>query len=241
MTLVADAYYACKTVALPLLASGSHLVSRVKRNAVAFHPPKPPPKRKRGRPRLYGKKVHLRALFEAKSTAWVSAKSPVYAEHNVTLRYFAIDLIWRPLRRQARFVLVDHPVRGQIVLLCTDLAMSPLDIIRLYGIRFKIELAFKQALRVIGAYAYHFWMAPMKPLSRRKGGNQYLHHESERYRDAVRGKLDAYHRHIQVGLVARGLLQYLAVACAKTVWASFGSWLRTIRPGIPPSESTPLL
>ena len=32
------------------------------------------------------------------------------------------------------------------------------------------------------------------------------------------------------------LLQYLAVVAPKLVWSSFGSWLRTIRPGIPPSE-----
>src|SRR5271170_3369034 len=36
--------------------------------------------------------------------------------------------------------------------------------------------------------------------------------------------------------LAQGLLQYLAVAAPKLVWDSFGSWLRTIRPGIPPSE-----
>ncbi len=30
--------------------------------------------------------------------------------------------------------------------------------------------------------------------------------------------------------------EYLAVAFPKLVWESFGSWLRTIRPGIPPSE-----
>jgi len=41
---------------------------------------------------------------------------------------------------------------------------------------------------------------------------------------------------IQAGVVCQGLLQYLAVAFPKPVWTSFGSWLRTIRPGIPPSE-----
>jgi hypothetical protein len=46
----------------------------------------------------------------------------------------------------------------------------------------------------------------------------------------------AYHAFIQAGVVAQGLLQYLAVAAPKLVWSSFGSWLRTIRPGIPPSE-----
>jgi hypothetical protein len=32
------------------------------------------------------------------------------------------------------------------------------------------------------------------------------------------------------------LLHYLAVAFPSLVWSSFGSWLRTIRPGVPPSE-----
>jgi hypothetical protein len=63
--LVADAYYACRTVALGLVASGSHLVSRLRKNAVAYHPaPQPPGKRKRGRPRLYGLKLRLSSLFD---------------------------------------------------------------------------------------------------------------------------------------------------------------------------------
>jgi hypothetical protein len=79
------------------------------------------------------------------------------------IRYRVADLISRPLRRQVRFVAVDHPTRGKILLLSTDLALDPIDVIRLYGIRFKIELSFKQALRVVGVYAYHFWMMTMKP------------------------------------------------------------------------------
>jgi hypothetical protein len=110
-----------------------------------------------------------------------------------------------------------------------------LDIIRIYGLRFKIEVSFKQALHVIGAYAYHFWMAAMTPL-RRVSGNQYLHHKSDAYRNAVRRKIAAYHRHIQLGLIAQGLLQILSATQPKLVWRSFGSWIRTIRPGLAPSE-----
>jgi hypothetical protein len=69
-----------------------------------------------------------------------------------------------------------------------------------------------------------------------RNGNQYLHRKSADYRSHVKRKLHAYHVFIQAGVIAQGLLQYLAVAFPKLVWDSFGSWLRTIRPGIPPSE-----
>jgi len=36
--------------------------------------------------------------------------------------------------------------------------------------------------------------------------------------------------------MAQGLLQILAIPYPSTVWRRFGSWLRTIRPGVAPSE-----
>ena len=75
----------------------------------------------------------------------------------------------------------------------------------------------------------------MVPL-RHRNGNQYLHRQSAGYRDQVKRKVAAYHVFIQAAVIVQGLLQYLAVVAPKLVWSSFGSWLRTIRPGIPPSE-----
>jgi hypothetical protein len=66
--------------------------------------------------------------------------------------------------------------------------------------------------------------------------NQYLHHKSGDYRNAVRRKIPAYHRHIQLGLIAQGLLQILSAMQPKLVWLSFGSWIRTVRQGLAPSE-----
>ena len=231
---VADAYYAAGKVIKGLLDRGNHLISRMKSNAVAYVPHIQSGPRKKGRPRIYAKKIALKSLFKDKQ-ALQHIPSPVYGEHNVTLQYRTCDLLWRPAARIVRFVAVIHPTRGCILLMCTDITLSAIQIIRLYGLRFKIEHSFKQAVRVIGTLAYHFWMMTMKPL-RRKNGNQYLHREPLDYRNAVKRKINAYHQFIQAGIVSQGLLQYLAAVFPKLVWASFGSWLRTIRPGIPPSE-----
>ncbi|MGH7644505.1 MAG: transposase [Gemmatimonadales bacterium] len=234
VVLVADAYYASGKVMLPLLAGGHHLVTRARKNAVAYDPAPRPPRRRRGRPRLYGRRVRLRELL-AEAAAFTVVPSPVYGETDVLIAYRCVDLLWRPVGRLVRFVLVRHPTHGTIMLMTTDVTMDPLDVIILYGYRFKIELGFRHALRVVGSYTYHFWMQAMTPL-RRVSGNQYMHRKSARYRQQVRRKLAAYHRHVQLGCVAQGLLQYLALTCGATVWQLFRSWLRTMHLDRPPSE-----
>ncbi len=229
-----DAYYACRDVIHGVDGDNGHCVSRVRINAVGYHPATSPKKRERGRPKVYGKKCKLVSIFDAPELM-TEAQSPVYGESAVLIRYRHMDLLWKPAGKTIRFVSVVHPARGRIILMTTDLALDPIDVVRLYGMRFKIEVSFKQALRTLGTYGYHFWMRAMKKISR-GDGNQYLHHESDKYRDAVRRKLDAYHRFIQTGLIAQGLLQYLSATFPKLVWKNFGSWICTIRPGVPPSE-----
>ena len=233
--LVADAYYASRKVINPLFAQGHQLVTRARVNAVAYYPAPIPKRRRRGRPRLYGDKVRLRDLARDNKAAFESAPSPVYGEQNVTLRYFVADLLWRPVGRIVRFVLVDHPVRGLIFLLATDTALKPLEIIQLYGYRFKIETGFRHAVQVLGAYAYHFWMMAMTPI-RRRSGNQYLHRKTAEYRRQVQRKIGAYHAFIQLACIAQGLLLYLATSYGSLVWTRFRSWLRTMNPNQPPSE-----
>jgi len=231
---VADAYYASQKIINGLLKQDNHLVTRVRSNAVAYAPYHRQGPKKRGRPRRYGKKITLRSLFSDEQTM-EQAPSPVYGDKKVILQYRVCDLLWRPVGRRVRFVVVVHPHRGRCLLMSTDTSLAGIDIIRLYGLRFKIEHGFKQAVRVVGTFSYHFWMKSMKPLKRRNG-NQYPHRESEAYRKAIKRKLNAYHLFIHAGVVSQGLLQYLSATCPRLVWASFGSWLRTIRPGIAPSE-----
>jgi DDE superfamily endonuclease len=232
--LVADAYYGSGRFINQLLAQNHQLVTRAKGNAVAYLPPPQPDSRRRGRPRVYGKKVRLKDLARELS-AFVSAPSPVYGENNVTIQYRCIDLLWRPAGHLVRFVIVHHPTRGTIFLLSTDLTLEPLEIILLYGYRFRIELGFRQAVHVLGAYAYHFWMSKMKPL-RRWDGDQYLHRKTDPYRAAIKRKMIAFHLHVQLGCIAQGLLQHLSLNHSDEVWRCCHTWLRTMKMEQPPSE-----
>ena len=231
---VADAYYAAGKIAKELRKQNNHLITRVKSNAVAYTPYVAQGPKKRGRPRLYGQKIALRTLLND-TQGMQQAQSPVYGEQKITLNYLVRDLLWRSTGQLVRFVVVVHPSRGSIFLMSTDTTLSALDIIRTYGLRFKIEHTFKQAVRLIGTFSYHFWLKDMKPRKHRDG-DQYLHRESKSYRDGVERKMKAYHLFIQAGAISQGLLQYLAAVAPDQVWSSFGSWLRTIRPGVAPSE-----
>lgn len=232
--MITDTYYAAANFIQPLLKVGQHLVAAVRSNAVAYEAAPPPTTPRRGRPRIYAKKIKLKTLFKDPD-AFISAPSPIYGEKNVMLQYRFIDLCWKPIGCLVRFVLVIHPNRGRKILLSTDLSLAALPIIELFGVRFKIEVSFKQAIYTVGTYAYHFWMRAMTPRPRRSG-NQHLHRKSPAYRDQVRRKIGAYHAHIQLGLIAQGILQTLALHCTAAVWKHFGSWFRTFRPGILPSE-----
>ena len=233
--LVVDAYYASRKVITPLLAKGHHLICRVRSNAVAYFPAPPKPAKSRGRKKTYGEKVRLSKLFKQKDQ-FVEADASLYGK-TATIRYRSLDLLWRPIGVMVRFVLVVYPNKAKSIFLCTDLSLTALEIITAYSWRFKIEVAFKQAVHTIGAYAYHFWMQMMIPISRGKSGDAYLHRKSKEYRQMVTRKMDAYHRFIQFGCIAQGMLQYLSIRFGQLVWDRFGSWMRTMNTSQAPSEA----
>ena len=235
LIVVADAYYAAEKFVRALLDNGHHLVTRLRITATAHSPAAPRKSKRRGRPQIYGKKIKLRKWFVQRREEFLKAPSPVYGEKGATLRLYSCDLFWRKLGRRVRFVWVDHPTRGQMILLCTDLSLEPMEILRLYGWRFKIEVSFKQAIHTVGAYAYHFWKAGMTPI-KRGSGKQHVHRKSETYRNNIRRKIGAYERHIQLGLIAQGLMQYLALSFRRVTWFNFNTYIRTSEPQKPPSE-----
>lgn len=234
IVLVADAYYACAPLIFSLLQAGHHLISRVRSTAVAYTPIESK-SGVRGRPRKYGDKVQLQSLFREKRSQFRAVRVNLYGEENAIVHYLSIELLWKPLKRLARFVLVEMEGRGKVILLSTDMTLSAQDIIESYGRRFQIEVTFRGMIHSIKAFCYRFWMKGMKSI-RRGGGTQHLHRAGRDYCASVGRKLAAYHLWIQLALIAQGLLQHLAVNCGASVWAAFTDFMRTIRKDVAPSE-----
>ena len=233
--LLADSYYAVRKMMKGLVVRGAHIITRCKSTAVGYLPAEQKKIKKRGRPKKYGDKLKLIDLF-ADLSKFTPITSPVYGEKNVTIMARTIDLLSRSFfGMTVRFVLVVHPTRGKIILLSSDLSLSPQEIIFLYGYRFKIEVAFKNAIYTMGTFLYRFWMKTMKKTRRREGAKD-IHIESEKYQAQYWKKIQAYHLFCQFGFIAQGCMQYLSCVHPKKVWFSFGSWIRTIRPNVLPSE-----
>jgi len=232
--LVADAYYACEKTIKHLLAQGNDLVSRVKSTAVAYAPSEDSRTGRRGRPKKYGEKIKLKDLF-AQRSKFSRGVINGYGNQTTTVDYYAIDLLWKPVGRLIRFVLVAYPDRGKCVLMSTDLTLDPLTVISLYAMRFRIEVSFKQAVHTLGSFSYHFWLKSMERI-KRGSGNQHPHRKSAQYRENILSKTEAYERFVAIGLVAQGLMQYLSTYFAAQVWTAFGGWLRTLPEHRHPSE-----
>jgi len=233
--LVADAYYATKKIIIPLLEEGHHLISRARSNCVAYSPieksqKSPSP----GRPKKYGEKIYLRNLVNSKQ-GYKTARSPFVGESQIEVSYLQKDLLWRPVGCIIRFVIVKHPKRGTIILMSTDVTMEPMAILMLYGHRFQIELGFRHAIYTLASYQYHFWMQEMTPI-KRNSGNQHMHCKDSNYRRLVKRKIEAFHRYVQLGCVAQGLLMFLAITKHKAVWKACIPWFRTMHVDRAPSE-----
>jgi hypothetical protein len=232
--LIADAYYASGKVALGIGKTGTKLITRCKGNAVAHEKPACSNAKKAGRPKKYGEKILLREIF-SRTHLFKEIPSPVYGDNNIMLRVYSQNLLWRAINAEVLYVWAIHPTRGRIVLMSTALDLTPSDIIKAYGLRFKIECGFKANKHIVKAYSYRFWFRDMKP-TKKCSKRQFIHRELESYRNKMSEKLRTYQLYVQVACIAQGILQALSVNHSAQVWRHFRSWMRTLRTDIAPSE-----
>ena len=234
--LVADAYYSSGRLLQGLLHHGHHMITRIKHNSVAYMKVLPSEKRGRGRPRLFGDKVHLRDLFAMRQD-FSSATIDMYGQPS-QVSYLSVDLICRSFGDLVRYVFVVLPDGRQSILMTTDLCCNPVDVIRLYSLRFKIEGFFRQTKQRMGTFFYHFWTQAVEKTTRScTKKTLYLHRMSKRRRSSVLATKKAYEVFVQAAMIAQGLMLLLAHYFPGEVWSEFKGWMRSIRADLSPSEA----
>jgi SRSO17 transposase len=144
--VLADGAYATRDFLRGVRELGHHVLTRLKCNADACWPAPPPRPRQRGRRRLYGKKVNLVAYHDAHRQ---QAQVRIGAQRYIAT-YSALDAVPRRFGQLSRIVIVDLPKHQRAVLLCTDLSLSPVDIIERYAMRFSLEIAYRELKQRFG-------------------------------------------------------------------------------------------
>jgi hypothetical protein len=153
LLLITDSWFGNNSLYAPLhkiLRDRIHLLSRYRCNASLYDLPILPKKKKRGRPKKYGKK-----LGSVEELAEKLKKKAI--KHNVFLYgkqrdAFAVDkvVISKNLKRIVRIVWVYYRDKW-VALFTTDLSLSISEIISYYSARWKIEAGFKELKQDLGS------------------------------------------------------------------------------------------
>ena len=236
--LVLDAYFAVGPVFQAAAGKREsdgplvHILTRAKKNVVAYLPAPVPKKRKQGRPGKYGKKLKLMKLFDstAKTYPFHTARIMVY-DRQERVRYLALNLLWKPTKTMLRFILIESS-RGRMVLISSDLELTPHAAVELYCRRVSIETLFDTLKNTLGAMAYHFWSQYLNPASRRPKKNAPKRRRTEDP-DKTRNTLAAIEKFVNVQLLVLGTLQLIAKAYPVQVKAKASCWLRTVSANTP--------
>jgi hypothetical protein len=232
--VILDAYFACKPVLKSFRQNALHLITRVRCSTVAYAPfSSVPTLTGRGRPRIWGSSIKLASLF-ALVADFPTAKVWLYGQQ-VTVSYQCFEFYWDSPHQLVKFVLTQLPNGRRLILLSTDLCLTGPEIIAAYGLRFKIEVTFRQLVHLLGSFAYRFWLKGLPTLPTFPS-NLILSDYPQAVQTQILNKVEAFERFVNLNVIALGLLQILALELPQGIWANFPRWFRTLPSHGYPSE-----
>src|SRR5205807_7940347 len=144
--LLLDAWFMRARLIEAALADGHTVIGRVRRDLALYAVPRPPRRRRRGRPRKYGARMtreRIEALPVHRSARILYGKLEVvrYRSCRVAARFLkgrVVRAVWVELERPDRR---DRPTEERL-LLCTDPDLPALEVIRSYAKRWAVEPLF---------------------------------------------------------------------------------------------------
>lgn len=204
------------------------VITRAKMNVVAYLPPPPVPKGKRGRRPKKGAKVQLAEYFENEEI--FSTDQAVLYGKKEEIRYYVIDLLWgATLYMPVRFVLTIRDGK-KAIFVSTDLSLTGIQIIESYCHRFKIEITFREFKQRVAGCLSRFWTKSLPKLNRYKKRGEpgrLTEVTSDADREKILDTLDATERYAQFACIALGMAQIIATVPRFASMVRRHRWLRT--------------
>jgi len=210
------------------------ILTRAKKNYVAYFPAALKPADRPGPQPRYGEKVHLMECFDHLQ-GFDTVECCVYGQREV-VRLMSVPLLWKPLGDWLLFIFTITS-RGPLVLMCSDLTLSPVTALELYCVRTRMEILFAVLKNLLGAFRFHFWTPRLPRHSRRPTSNRCLKTPAVEYQPTVAACWQAYELFVLCAMIAQGLLQLIALRFGAEVWQHHQFYLRT-RSRALPSEKT---
>mgnify|MGYP000054456605 CR=1 FL=1 len=213
-----------------------HMVTKAKRSVVAYTDPTA--KAGKGRPRKKGESIKLWDLFASCSAAFEQVEVKIYGK-TMTVGTMTRTLLWGPKLYQ-RLLFVWVVMDGKkTILVSTHLGLSAIQVIELYGWRFKIEVQFKELRHTIGGFAYRFWSKCMPKLNRFHPTKPDILEQIQdpQEKQTMTKTLKAIEGYVMLACIALGIVQIMTLNYGMQIKMSSFLFLRTQTSDIP-SELT---
>lgn len=200
-----------------------HLITRAKDNTVAYFVPQDGDKRFKQQDH-----VKLMELFDHPSS-FTTVELTLYGKPTI-IKYCCLNLLWKPIDDMIRFVLIQDG-ESRFILMCSDLFLSPLTILKIYTFRSKIEVMFNSLKNLLGGFCYHFWTT-FHPKSLRSA-DLNISKLSESAKIHLNSTLTSIERFVNLAVIALGILHFFSLTSAASVWRDYTGWLRTYSSDFP--------
>jgi hypothetical protein len=147
--IVTDGGFTRASFLKPVIEIGAVVVTRLRKDAVLYAEPKPPRKRKRGRPRKYGKRIKL-ANCLTNPDGWFTIKAILYGKQE-TKDVKLLKALYKPAGCLVQVLIVRESLDCFRAFMCTDLTASAIQILEAVADRYAIEQNFCDLKEIEGA------------------------------------------------------------------------------------------
>ena len=165
LVLVADSSYAvldllhfCQSLVQPVT-----LITRLRLDAALYEPVPPRQPGQNGRPRVKGNRLPtLKEFLDRPDEDWINSSVAWYDGTTRTVDFISQTAVWYHSGKPPvpiRWILIRDPL-GQFdpqALLCTDLAVAPVQILEWFVLRWQLEVTFQEVRAHLGVETQRQW------------------------------------------------------------------------------------